>query len=364
VTTELTIIVPTFNERDNIQSLVDSLDKVLTGIKWEVIFVDDDSPDKTSSVVRKIASRDPRIRCLQRIKRRGLSSACIEGMLASSSPYLCVMDADMQHDETLIPKMYSAITNDGYDMVIGSRYVEQGSTGQLASHRVFVSKVATKLGHLILKEKVADPMSGFFMLSRSFFEKVMHKVSGKGFKILLDMLISKDFPISLKEIPYKMRTRTYGESKLNFLVAWDFIILILNQVFGTLFPVRFVSFITVGFTGLLLHLFILWILYEVSSLNFTVSQASATLIAMTSNYILNNQFTYHDKKQTGKLFWRGLLSFYLACTFGALINVVLAGELYERQIPWFISGMTGAVVGAIWNYAVTSVFTWGDKAKI
>ena len=361
--TELTIVVPTYNERDNIQPLIDSLKKVLEGIKWEIIFVDDDSPDNTSSVVREIATRDLRVQCLQRIKRRGLSSACMEGMLASSSPYLCVMDADMQHDETLIPIMYSAITNDGLDLVIGSRYIEQGSTGYLANHRVFVSKIATRLGQLILKEKIADPMSGFFMLTRSFFDKVMHKVSGRGYKILLDIVISKDFQIRMKEIPYTMRTRTYGESKLNLLVIWDFLILILNQLFGTLFPVRFVSFITVGFTGLLLHLFILWIMYEVSSINFTVSQAVSTLIAMTSNYILNNQFTYHDKKQTGMHFWRGLLSFYLACTFGALINLILASELYEQNIPWFISGMTGAVVGAIWNYAVTSVFTWGDKVK-
>ncbi|MGY8815793.1 MAG: glycosyltransferase [Gammaproteobacteria bacterium] len=359
MSTELSIIVPTFNERENIQPFVNAIKNVLKNINWELIFVDDDSPDGTSSLVRELANNDNRIRCIQRIRRRGLSSACVEGILASSSKYLCIMDADMQHDESLIPKIYLLLLNENLDMVIASRYISHGSTGTLPGLRRIISLVATKISQKVLKVNVTDPMSGFFMVNREFFEKIKYRISGRGFKILLDFIVSSREPVKFKELPYTMRSRTRGDSKLNFLVVWDFFILVLNRFLGEILPYRFISFMTVAFSGLILHLLILWIMYDISNLNFTLSQSVATFIAMTTNYIFNNIFTYHDNKKSGNYFWRGLLSFYLVCMLGAIVNVALATELFQRSVPWILSGIFGALAGAIWNFTVSSIFVWG-----
>lgn len=359
---ELTVVVPTYNERDNVARVIDALESVLSPQSWEVIFVDDDSPDGTAELVRQIAAGSPHVRCIQRLGRRGLSSACIEGILASSTPYICVMDADMQHDESILPAMLAELKENQADIVIGSRYMESGSTGGLAKYRVWVSRAATAVGKLVLKHQVTDSMSGYFMLSRAFFEKVMRRLSGKGFKILLDILVSSDTATRYKELPYVMRQRVSGESKLSFTVVWEFFTLIADKILGRIFPLRFLSFIAVGFSGVFVHLFVLWLMHQFWGGEFVLSQAVATLVAMTSNYILNNSFTYRDRQLKGIKFIRGLFSFYLACSLGAIINVAFADWLYEVTSIWWLAGILGAVVGAVWNYAMTAVLTWGDKA--
>jgi dolichol-phosphate mannosyltransferase len=338
--------------------------KTLEGRRWELIVVDDDSPDGTNSVVREMASKDERIRCIHRLDRRGLSSACIEGVLASSSPVICIMDADLQHDESLIPSMYSKIINEDLDIVIGSRYVAQGSTGELSGTRKKISQFATRLSLGFLKVNITDPMSGFFMLRRIFFERVMYRISGRGFKILLDIIISSKSQVKLAELPYVMRSRKHGESKLDFVVVWDFLIMLLSKLAGEYIPYRFISFIAVGFSGLFVHMLVLWLSHEVFQANFTLSQSLATFIAMTSNYVLNNIFTYHDLKKTGSLFWRGLLSFYLVCMLGALLNVSLATELYQREFSWFVAGIFGALAGALWNFSISNMFVWNKNRKL
>lgn len=361
LTTQLTIIVPTYNEYKNIKLLVSMLDKALQDIVWEVIFVDDDSPDGTAKLVRELAREDQRVKCIQRLGRRGLSSACIEGILASSSTVVCIMDADLQHDEKIIQKMYSTLIKEDLELVIGSRYIDAGSTGTMPRHRVWVSKFATLIGKLVLKQPVSDPMSGFFMLKRNFFEKIMRSLSGRGFKILLDILISSDRKIKLMEIPYTMRERTQGESKLSAGVIWEFFQLILEKYSGRIFPARFVSFVVVGLSGVVVHLIVLWFLHRYWATGFIPSQAVATLVAMTSNYILNNSFTFRDKKLRGIKFLRGLLSFYVACSMGAIINLSVATLLFEYALPWWFSGLMGAVAGAVWNYSLTATFTWSNN---
>jgi len=364
--TELTIVVPTYNERDNIKPMLDALNASLQDLLWEIVFVDDDSSDKTAELVREIAKKDARVRCIQRINRRGLSSACIEGILSSASPYIAVIDADMQHDESLLPAMLNTLKTGNLDLVIGSRYITGGGTGQLSKHRVWVSRTATLLSGLALRQQVHDPMSGYFMLRRSFFEKVMRKLSGKGFKILLDILVTAGPSVKFRELPYVMRQRTQGESKLSFIVIWEFITLVVYKLIGRILPARFISFATVGFSGIFVHLCALWFFYRFLDIEFIYAQASATLIAMTSNYILNNYFTYPDRKLKGVAFVRGLLSFYLACTLGAIINVAVADLLFGKSFPWWLAGTLGAVAGAVWNYAATATFTWrinGDKSR-
>lgn len=361
MTAELTIVVPTYNEYGNIQPFIDAIKNVMKGHSWELIFIDDDSTDGSYRLIGNIARTDTRVRCIRRVGRKGLSSACIEGILASSSPYVCVMDADMQHDESILPDMLERLKSGDEDIVIGSRYTDAGSIGNLPRYRVFISRAATRLGNFLLPAPVSDPMSGFFMLKKEFFDSVVYQLSGKGFKILLDILVSSDRAIKVTELPYTMRQRDHGESKLGFMVVLEFFYLLIEKLFGHLLPRRFVAFSMVGLSGVMVHLCVLWLMHRFFMQMFLPSQALATLVAMTSNFILNNMFTYRDKRLRGADFFRGLFNFYIACSFGALINIALASMLYEFSLPWWLAGIAGAVAGAVWNYAITAIVTWGSK---
>jgi dolichol-phosphate mannosyltransferase len=355
---ELTVVVPTFNERDNIEPLLELLASVLEDVEWEVIFVDDDSADGTAMRVREIAARDPRVRCLQRIGRRGLSTACIEGVLASSAPYVAIMDGDLQHDERLLPRMLETLKREPVDLVVGSRYVSGGGIGDLSQRRAEISTLATRLSRIICKTAIADPMSGFFMMRRQVFENAMRGLSGQGFKILLDLLASSPEPVRLKELPYQFRRRRHGTSKLDTLVAWEFGMLIADKIVGHLVPVRFALFAFIGAIGLAVHLAVLRFALTMPALDFTKSQAIATMVAMTSNFFLNNLFTYRDQRLGGLKLLRGLISFYLICAVGAIGNVGIAAYVFAADQQWWIAGIAGAIVGSVWNYAVSSVFTW------
>lgn len=360
---ELTVIVPTYNERENVERVILALEKVLAGLRWEVLFVDDDSPDGTADRVRELSLSDTRIRCLQRLGRRGLSSACIEGVMASSSPYVAIMDSDLQHDEALLPKMLELLKPGQADLVNGSRYMAGGDSSQgLNRLRSLYSRFATVLAGSILKVKVTDPMSGFFMFRRESLAPVIRRASGKGFKILLDLLSSaKDSGLRVQELPYEMRSRAVGESKLDSQVLWEYVVLLADKLIGRYIPVRFILFAGVGLTGVLVHLAVLGLIHRVMGEGFLMAQIAATMIAMTSNFILNNIFTYHDMRLTGRGFVLGLLSFYLACSLGAAINFLVSNNLFESGFVWWLAGITGAVVGAVWNYSMTSIFTWSKK---
>src|SRR5205814_3304210 len=184
---EISVVVPAYRERENVAPLLAALERALAGLDWETIIVVDDGSDRTEDIVRERAQRDPRVRCIQRIGRRGLASACIEGMLASSAPYVAVIDADLQHDETLVPQLLAKAREQGADVAVASRYMAGGSTGELAPERVRLSRLASRLS-ATLASGLTDPMSGFFVVRRSFLERVVRKVYGRGFKILLDLI--------------------------------------------------------------------------------------------------------------------------------------------------------------------------------
>lgn len=355
---ELSIIVPTFNERDNVCALVGRLESCLAPICWEVIFVDDDSPDGTADLVRQIGRRDPRIRCLQRFGRHGLSSACIEGMLSSSAPYLAVIDGDLQHDETLLPRMLETLRSGDIDIVIGSRYVSGGGLGDWDHTRATISRFATRLSKLVLRADLTDPMSGFFMIRREAFHEVVRQLSGIGFKILVDIFASSPQPWRFKELPYQFRNRQAGESKLDNRAAWDYLLLLLDKMIGHVIPVRFVAFALAGGVGVAIHLLVLFLLLKGLHVGFVTSQSIATVVAMMSNFALNNMLTYRDMRLKGWQWYRGLVSFVLVCSVGALANVSIASFLFEKGNFWLFSALVGIIVGAVWNYAVTGTYTW------
>ncbi|MEP3048506.1 MAG: glycosyltransferase family 2 protein [Roseibium sp.] len=358
LTAELSVILPSFNEAANIPILVGLLDKALQGISWEAIVVDDNSPDGTTEVARKIALADPRVRVIRRIGRRGLSGACIEGILASSAPYVAVMDADLQHDETLLPKMLAEIKTDETDLVVASRKVDGGTVGEgLSSIRAWGSNIANGLAQKLLNVTLQDPMSGFFMVRREKAEALAPKLSPQGFKILLDLVSSADGTLKIKELPFTFRERQHGESKLDTLVTLDYFGLLLAKYFGDVVSIRFLMFGLVGASGLVVHLFALRV-FLLSDMSFNASQTAASFVAMTTNFFLNNQLTYRDRRLSGVNAIIGLLTFYAVCSVGVLANVGVANLIYTDPTYWWFAGAAGAIMGAVWNYAASSALTW------
>ncbi|RTL51119.1 MAG: glycosyltransferase family 2 protein [Bradyrhizobiaceae bacterium] len=354
---QLCVVVPTFNERDNVPKLFAKLDAALSGIAWEVIFVDDNSPDGTWDVVRQLAQSDPRIRCIRRIGRRGLSGACIEGILASSAPFVAVMDADLQHDETQLPKMLALLQNGEAELVVGSRYVSGGSADSFGATRAGGSKFATEIAKRLLHIDVADPMSGFFMLRRDRFEQLAPQLSTQGFKILLDLIATAKGNLRTVEVPYTFGSRLHGESKLDSMVVMDFLGLVLAKLTHDLVSLRFLLFALVGATGLVVHFATLFIALQFD-IDFAWAQAIAAIVAMTGNFLLNNWLTYRDQRLKGFGVLRGLLLFYLVCSVGLLANVGVAFSVYDQEPIWWLAGAAGALMGVVWNYGISSMFVW------
>jgi dolichol-phosphate mannosyltransferase len=356
---EVSIVVPTFNERQNVRELIARVEEALRGVAWEMIFVDDDSPDGTSAEVKAIAARDSRIRCIRRIGRRGLSSACIEGMLASAAPNLVVMDADLQHDESKVPAMLEALKAEGAELVIASRYTSGGDIGEWDKKRALMSRVATRLSRVVCRQPISDPMSGFFMIKADALDGCVRRLSGKGFKILLDIVASSPNVLRVAEVPYTFRERLHGESKLDSLVVWDFGMLLAEKTIGRYIPVRFFAFTLVGGAGVLVHMATLAAL-RFTTLSFSNAQAVATVVAMIFNFWLNNLLTYRDRRLRGRKWVTGLLSFMLACGLGAVANVGIASYLFASHTQWVLAALAGIAVGAVWNYAITQLYTWGQ----
>ncbi len=357
MSTTLTVVVPCYNERANVAPMVKALDAALAGLAWEVVFVDDDSPDGTAAAAREIARTDPRVRCIRRVGRRGLSSAVIEGALSSSADYVAVIDGDLQHDETRLPLMLEAVAA-GADMAVGSRHVEGGDSSGLSSPlRVKLSETGIRVAQLVTKTTITDPMSGFFLLRRGLFEQLASRLTGQGFKILLDLILASPQKLNIVEIPYKFRPRTAGVSKLDALVLAQFAGLLIDKMLGGTVPLRFISFALVGAFGVLINVLVL-ALARSSGLDFATSQTIGTIIAMVANFQLNNQLTYRAQRLKGPRAWRGLVLFLAVCSLGAIANVGIARALYAENGSSLFSGAAGAVIGVVWNYAVSATLVW------
>lgn len=357
----LGIIVPVLNEAENLAPFLKELESCLSGESWEVIFVDDESSDDTRQVVSALARKRGNVRLLERIGRHGLASACIEGMCSSLAPYLAVMDADLQHDPAILTKMLSTLREGPHNLAIGSRYAGGGGVGQWSKRRYQYSRIATTVSKLVTHQEVTDPMSGFFMIKRELFDAAVHNLCGKGFKILLDILSSARDKVSLVEVPYTFRQRFAGASKLRVSIILEFAILLLDKTVGRVVPYRFILFVLVGSVGAILHLTILGTLLLGFGAPFPVAQGAASLVAMVLNFTFNNSFTHLDHRLTGMRFFSGLLSFMAVCSVGAFVNVEIASYFYALAVSWWISGLLGALIGSVWNYAVSATLVWRRK---
>jgi dolichol-phosphate mannosyltransferase len=337
------------------------LRKVLAGCDWEVLFVDDNSPDATYAVARRIGEIDSRVRCIRRVGRRGLAGACLEGMLASQARYVAVIDGDLQHDATLLAAMLERLRTGRIDLAVASRYLDGGSAAGLASaYRARISRAANALVQRLLGVALSDPMSGYFMMRRDAFEALVPQLSSQGFKILLDIVATARGTLRIVELPTTFHARQHGESKLDSKIALDFAALVTAKLTNDAVSPRFLLFCLVGLTGLVVHLGILWTL-QPPTLRFGTAQTIATVGAIAWNYVLNNFFTYRDQRLAGRRFVAGLIEFEVICAIGAISNIGIATWMYDTDTRWWLAGLCGAVIGTVWNFVVSAAFVWRQR---
>ena len=359
----LSIVIPTYNEKDNIAKILDKLKKALKDIAYEIIFVDDNSPDGTSREIKNFMKKSSDIRLIHRIGRRGLSGAVIEGIFAATSELVAVMDCDLQHDETKLSEMLHLFSKSiSLDLVIGSRFTEKGGISDKAFSKIreLGSRITTLLVKRLLNINSSDPLSGFFMVKKETFLMSADNLQSQGFKILADFLATSGKNIEIKEIGYKFKNRVVGESKMSFLTVLELIGLVLSQIFKGRVSIRFILFCMVGLSGIFVQLFITGTSMFLIN-QFATAQTLGIIAAMTSNYFLNNTITFQERKLKSFDLLRGLFSFYLICSLGAFTNIAIASYVFGFSSNWLISSFVGAIFGAVWNFTLTSIFTWKSK---
>jgi dolichol-phosphate mannosyltransferase len=268
------------------------------------------------------------------------------------------MDGDLQHDPVALTTMLRALRNDEADIVVGSRHVRGGSVGDWDGRRVFISRVATRLSRLVTRRAISDPMSGFFALRREVIESSAKDLSSLGFKILLDIVASSSQRIRVTEVPITFGDRVSGESKLSTNVAWEYLLLLADKLVGRYVPVRFLAFAAVGGVGIAVHFLVLTGALKLMGQTFALSQSAATIVAIAFNYSVNNVLTYSGQSLHGRRWLRGLLSFYLICGVGAFANVGVSSYLFVNETAWPLAALAGIAMSSVWNYAVSSRYTW------
>ncbi len=364
----LSVIVPTFNEAQNIEEMVNRVDAVLGEIAWELIFVDDGSPDGTADVVRDLARRDRRIRVILRHNRRGLSSAVIEGALAASADVVAVMDGDLQHDEAVLPKLYRAVASGEADIASASRFIEEGGAAGLSSDtRHKISSTGIAMANRAFGLELTDPLTGFFAVRRSLVTENLSALSGQGFKVLLDLVTAPAQPARVKEFGFMFRPRLHGESKLDKRVMYDFALFFIEKKLHPIVPLpaQFISFCLINGVGVLVHLLTLVFMVGLLGTGFTIAQLFGTFFGMLFNYTVNNEITYSNQKLKGIRYYQGFFVFCVLCSVGVIANVGMANILHERysELNILLPALAGALVTVVWNYGATRALVWGRQAR-
>ncbi|MDI7774226.1 glycosyltransferase [Asticcacaulis sp. EMRT-3] len=370
---DLSLVICTLNEGTAIRSVINEICDALDGIRHEIIVVDDNSSDNTGSEVLDVAKLRPNVRLHVRVGERGLSSAAIKGWDIAHGRYLGVMDGDGQHDPRAIRQMADMIMAGNTDLVCVSRYLGQTETG-LSGLRDIGSKVATAATGLVLKVPLSDPMSGCFLMTRDYYQSARPKLTGIGFKILLDIAASAPKKPRFGEVKAALRERQGGQSKLDLRVVADLGALLIEKATGGLLPARFVLFAGVGVTGVVVYAVVLIAFHlllrgEHQALyryqyryDDTISYSMAIWLSMTWNFFINNWLTFRDKRLKGWAILRALLGFYVACSIGAVLSLVLSLFMKEHlHIHWLVAGISAALLSSVWNYWGARMLSWRDK---
>jgi len=351
----LSIIAPTYNEAGNIIPFVERVKTTLAAFDWEILFVDDNSTDGTAQKAFDYGTGDSRVRPIIRLNDRGLAKSSIQGMLSARGDLLCVMDADGQHDPAVLLDMIARLEQDNLDIVSAARRLEDDQALEgLSPVRRKLSNIGNWLSSLILGKKLADPLTGFFVIRRSRFLELAPRLGDPGFKLLLDILYS-DKSLRHEEVPFSFGVRTHGQSKLDTYVIWKFVTFLLSKMTGGLLPVSLISFLFVGGSGIFIHLAVLYAALSLSA-PFIAAQ---TLVAATSNFLLNNLLTFQDKRLRGWGKLWGYLKFLTVSAVGIVANVSAATLTYERVIHVvFLATLAGIAIDTVWKFVIANRFIW------
>jgi dolichol-phosphate mannosyltransferase len=352
----LSVVIPTYNEKDNITPLITEVHKALSGCDHEIIIVDDNSQDGTIEIVKKLAAQYP-VKLFIRRDERGLATAVIYGIKQASGNIVAVMDADLQHPPAILPKLYKAM-QDGTDMAIASRYIKGGGCPNWGLLRRITSKVALRIAHIFLpsSRRVKDPMSGYFMFRKENVDLL--KLKPVGYKIALEVMIVGSFK-NVVEVPFIFKERSAGQSKLRPQQQVEYLSHILSLMSRTGEFWRFVKFIAVGASGAGVNTGILAIVKTFTNWNGWVQMVPGIEVSIITNFLLNDFFTFADRR-TGKVgsFFGRLVKYNSFAFIGAVINEVISGVLYQHGMDHYLALFIGIVVAFLWNYLFSMIWAW------
>ena len=358
--TEFSLIVPTYCESQNIAILVERVHQSLSSYSYELVVVDDNSPDGTSEIANSLSQQYP-VRVITRRNERGLASAVVEGFKQARGDILGVIDADLQHPPEVIPELLETVMS-GADVVIASRYVEGGGSEGWSASRKIISKGSKLLAQVLLSSArgIKDPLSGFFLLRREVIDGV--ELSPTGYKILLEVLV-KGKAREIAEVPYIFRVRERGTSNLTSGEGIRYLKHLTRLTGLQEGAIRFVKFGLVGLSGVLVNEGLLWLLTENLGLYYLLSAAIAVETAIITNFILNDIWTFRDRRTPGNisLLGRGL-KFNLVSLGGLGINIAILWTVTEVVgISYLISNLIGIAGATLWNYTINTLWTWRAK---
>lgn len=357
----VSLIIPTFNELANVRPLLEILEAPLQAFDWEVIIVDDNSPDGTADEVRKLALTHPNLRVVQRMRDHGLSKSVIDGVQAAMNDIVIVMDGDLQHDARTIPKLVEAVASGRADIVIASRFKNADSPEGLSGQfRLQLSRAGNRLINWLMQRDLTDPLTGFFAARRDLFLKSLLNIEGSGYKILFDLLYCSP-RAKVEEIGFDFAARQHGQSKLSPAIAWQFGMQIAERVSHGWLPYRFSSFLAIGAIGLVLHVLVFWGLGTLGA-DLVQAQIGATLCASLLNYTLHNFLTYYDVRKRGWSFLFYFMAYLAISSLGILANISVAMAAFHMvKGGTGIGVLAGYIIDIVWKYALANTFVWRQK---
>ena len=361
----ISIIIPTFNEVKNIKDLIVHLMLLLINFDYEIIVVDDDSPDGTAEEINQLMKTNKKIHLINRIGRSGLSSAIKEGLIFAKGEYSVVLDGDGQHDPNCVLEMIGEIKKSKFDIIVGSRFLKKSKLTGLSEERSLSSKLANKIARISLPKKysnLTDYLSGCFCLKNKKTNNLVRRIEINGFKFLYELLAISKGNLLIKEIPLFFKERNYGQSKLDLAVVWDFLISILHNFGFRILPRRAISFGLVGISGVFVQLLITLILTKIILLDFKSALPFSVVCAASSNFLINNMLTFRTNRLRNFALIRGLLKFLLVASLPVIANVGIASAVYLYiSTDTLIAQLAGIAIVYAWNYLASSLFVWNNS---
>tara|TARA_Y100001968_G_scaffold297194_1_gene305953 strand:- start:271 stop:1380 length:1110 start_codon:yes stop_codon:yes gene_type:complete len=362
----ISIVLPSYNEYNNITLIIKKLLKFANLYDIEILVVDDDSNDGTTSLVRDLARDEARIRLIHRIGRAGLSSAIKEGVINAKGDIVAIMDSDGQHEPEDVLEAIRKLISNQLDIVIGSRFQKNSDLQGLSKARQDGSTLANNIARISLSRKysdLSDYMSGCIVIRRDSCLAFTQRVDVNGFKFLYELLAISNGCLNIQEIPIKFKSRSHGKSKLDISILWDFIISLLHTISGKILPRRAISFALVGLTGVFVQLISTEILIRMLGIDFEAALPYSVVLSASSNYLINNFLTFRSRRLKNMKLITGLLKFLVVASLPVIANVGLATSFYNFITPsTLLAQIAGIIVVFIWNYAASSRFVWNSPS--